>query len=181
MSERGFWGWGCPSYINYLLGMCPPNNYLARAGEDCPSDTFEGMYVVRTADKNPFALGKWTDLSQPIFKVPFRRRDPFLNMIDDHGKIDGQFNNLNSVRRQGLMLFKQLFGQLRNVTIDTIERKENGRQAFAASWRKEFYDSSGFPIKTTTRRPRTNSTTRKTGMTKKRIPEVLSLNGPANR
>lgn len=93
---KGFWGWACSSYINYLLGFCPPTNYQVLAGEHCKTDTRHGMYLINTDSQAPYAIGKWTDISQssPILKFnQQKRRDPFQEMIDNWGKLDSGFNN----------------------------------------------------------------------------------------
>ncbi|XP_067624824.1 lipase member H [Eurosta solidaginis] len=104
-SRKGFWGWACSSYISYLLGMCPPTNYLLEAGEDIKPNT-KGMFLVETNDTAPYALGKWTDL--PILGKPASKnapititapptvtfQDPLLRQIDKWNKLDMNFNNI---------------------------------------------------------------------------------------
>lgn len=97
-SFTGFWGWGCESYIYYLLGMCPPKNPLVIAGEDCRSDV-RGMFIITTNSISPFAQGKWNDLTAPLNAEPpqipqfLKKRDPFETAIDRWGKLEGGFNN----------------------------------------------------------------------------------------
>lgn len=97
-SFSGFWGWGCESYIYYLLGMCPPKNPLVIAGEDCRTDV-RGMFLISTNPVSPFAQGKWNDLTLPLNaeppKIPnfLKNRDPFETAIDKWGKLEGAFNN----------------------------------------------------------------------------------------
>lgn len=104
-SPKGFWGWACSSYIAFLLGMCPPTNYLLEAGDNVRPST-RGMFLVDTNDSSPYALGKWTDL--PTLGVKYHRRppqmlklppqsvDPLLQHIDEFGKLATNFNNLPS-------------------------------------------------------------------------------------
>lgn len=98
-SYKGFWGWQCSSYINYLLGLCPPTNYLVLAGEDCNPET-EGMYLIVTNSQSPFALGKWTDnndnklQNKPIITSPFTKINLSSKDIDQWGKLDSNFNNI---------------------------------------------------------------------------------------
>ncbi len=96
-SFRGFWGWPCGSYINYLLGFCPKSEQLFVAGEDCRSET-RGMYLVTTNSVSPFAIGRWTDLvgANTVTKLmAFTRADPLQQKIDPWGKVEGNFNNLD--------------------------------------------------------------------------------------
>ncbi|KAH8276694.1 hypothetical protein KR018_005119, partial [Drosophila ironensis] len=98
-SPKGFWGWACSGYISYLLGMCPPTNFLMEAGENIRPNT-RGMFFVNTNDSSPFALGKWTDLptlghlSPLIRRPPQKGVDPLLQHIDQFGKLAANFNNL---------------------------------------------------------------------------------------
>ncbi|XP_055594311.1 phospholipase A1 member A-like [Uranotaenia lowii] len=95
-SLTGFWGWKCTSYIYYLLGLCPHNQYQVVAGEDCTPGT-EGMFMITTNSDAPFAIGRWTDTLQkkgvPLHKFGIDR-DPFINDIDQWGKLDSNFNNI---------------------------------------------------------------------------------------
>ncbi|XP_059222111.1 pancreatic lipase-related protein 2 [Stomoxys calcitrans] len=107
-STKGFWGWACSSYMAYLLGMCPPTNYLLEAGENTKKTT-KGMFFVTTNEKSPYAQGKWTDLptlgvkkpiasqSPPSITImqPPQRGDPLLKNIDPWGKLDYNFNNFH--------------------------------------------------------------------------------------
>lgn len=96
-SFRGFWGWTCRSYINYLLGLCPKSDQLFVAGEDCLGVT-RGMFLVTTNSISPFAVGRWTDVigvTANISKSAFTTTEPLQRQIDPWGKIDGHFNNLD--------------------------------------------------------------------------------------
>uniref|UniRef100_A0A0A1XTJ9 Pancreatic lipase-related protein 2 n=1 Tax=Zeugodacus cucurbitae TaxID=28588 RepID=A0A0A1XTJ9_ZEUCU len=106
-SRKGFWGWACSSYISYLLGMCPPTNYLLEAGEDIKLST-KGMFLAETNDTAPYALGKWTDLptlgkQESVVKngkititlpQPSAFRDPLLQQIDQWNKLETNFNDI---------------------------------------------------------------------------------------
>ncbi|XP_037927406.1 pancreatic triacylglycerol lipase [Teleopsis dalmanni] len=111
-SRKGFWGWACSSYIAYILGMCPPTNFLVEAG-DSIRPTTRGMFFINTNDSSPFALGKWTDLPilgmkdsktsstistnrTPSITIPQPKQnsEPLLRQIDEWGKLDSNFNNL---------------------------------------------------------------------------------------
>lgn len=97
LSDRGFWGWPCNSYYSYLLGMCPRSNELHLAGEDCREST-KGMFLITTNSESPFASGQWT--LQPTSKYPSNsRRDPFLERIDEYGKLESAFNFANSYHK----------------------------------------------------------------------------------
>lgn len=95
----GFYGWPCGSYIMYLLRMCPPTtNNLFLAGEDIRSST-KGMHFLNTRPEAPFAMGRGGSSNrfrlQPTdFMTPAKRRDPLLEEIDQWGKLDGAFNNI---------------------------------------------------------------------------------------
>ncbi|XP_065095314.1 phospholipase A1 member A-like [Ochlerotatus camptorhynchus] len=94
-SLTGFWGWKCESYIYYLLGFCPHNNYQVMAGEDCVPGT-EGMFMITTNSDSPFAIGRWTDATG-LLKTNNKfalKRDPFTSDIDQWGKLEGNFNNV---------------------------------------------------------------------------------------
>lgn len=96
-SERGFWGWPCGSYYLYLLGRCPRSNELHLAGEDCRTTT-SGLFLITTNQESPFASGQWT--IQPSKNDPlYSRRDPFLERIDEYGKLDSAFNYIDSYRK----------------------------------------------------------------------------------
>lgn len=98
-STKGFWGWACSSYISYLLGFCPPTNYLVEAGENA-NPMYNGFYLITTSNSTPFALGKWTDLPDPTkatylqIERPVTRHSPLLKEIDEWGKLEGHFNNI---------------------------------------------------------------------------------------
>lgn len=98
-SYKGFWGWSCNSYISYLLGFCPKTTTnLVLAGEDCRTTT-RGMYFVKTRHEAPFSEGRANNnnrfrLYPNDFMIPAKRRDPLLEEIDQWGKLDGAFNNI---------------------------------------------------------------------------------------
>lgn len=74
--------------------MCPRSNELHLAGEDC-RETSKGMFLVTTNNEAPYASGQWT--IQPATKYPSNsRRDPFLEQIDEYGKLDSSFNFASS-------------------------------------------------------------------------------------
>lgn len=83
----------------YLLRMCPPSsNKLIVAGEDIRVAS-RGMHFLNTHPEAPFAMGRGTSnrfRQQPNdFMVPATRRDPLLEEIDQWGKLDGAFNNID--------------------------------------------------------------------------------------
>ncbi|XP_053667203.1 pancreatic triacylglycerol lipase-like [Anopheles marshallii] len=98
-SLTGFWGWSCQSYVYYLLGFCPQNNVQVVAGEDCPAGT-EGMFLISTNPASPFAIGRWSGFSLPqkkdsVLHKHGLNRDPFISDIDQWGKLDSSFNNVD--------------------------------------------------------------------------------------
>lgn len=102
-SYKGFWGWACSSYINYLLGLCPRTNYLVIAGEDCAPNT-RGMFLITTNGMAPFATGRWADAPLGVTKNglgdltgPVKHSgDPLLQHLDQWGKLEGAFNNVQN-------------------------------------------------------------------------------------
>lgn len=99
-STLGFWGWPCNSYIMYLIRMCPasPNN-LMLGGEDARPSS-RGMHFIKTREESPYALGR--DITRNTFRlnsndfmVPVKRRDPLTEELDQWGKLDGAFNNID--------------------------------------------------------------------------------------
>ncbi|XP_063697710.1 phospholipase A1 [Culicoides brevitarsis] len=134
-SFAGFWGWSCESYIYYLLGYCPPKNPLIMAGEDCRPDT-KGMFFITTNAANPFALGKWQDLSQdsqiPEIPKPLRNRNPFDLEIDQWGKLEYEFNDIPSSHFERDPLMDNWIKYIKpkpvkghNFTLDTMRKEEN--------------------------------------------------------
>lgn len=57
-SHTGFWGWQCPGFFRFLLGLCPPRYPAVIMGDSVPINS-RGFYLVTTAAEKPFALGKW--------------------------------------------------------------------------------------------------------------------------
>lgn len=53
-SKVGFWGWPCPGFLAYLLGLCPPRFPAVLAG-DRVNRTYRGFHLVRTKAASPFA------------------------------------------------------------------------------------------------------------------------------
>lgn len=80
-----------------MLGMCPRSNELHLAGEDC-RESSKGIFFITTNPEAPFASGQWT--IQPTSKYPPNsRRDPFLEKIDEYGKLDSTFNFANNYHK----------------------------------------------------------------------------------
>ncbi|KAF7271111.1 hypothetical protein GWI33_015973 [Rhynchophorus ferrugineus] len=57
-SDKGFWGWQCPSYQTYLFGGCPPNEVQVLLGESIDK-ALMGTYMVITSSAPPFAIGRF--------------------------------------------------------------------------------------------------------------------------
>ncbi|XP_014210159.1 phospholipase A1-like [Copidosoma floridanum] len=55
-TKTGFWGWPCPGFLSYLLGLCPPRFPAILAG-DTVDTSYRGFYLVRTRSTSPFAEG----------------------------------------------------------------------------------------------------------------------------
>lgn len=77
--------------------MCPRTNELHLAGEDCRFNA-KGMFLITTNNDSPFASGQWNvqPSSSSKYPTPNSRRDPFLEQIDEYGKLDSAFNYVNS-------------------------------------------------------------------------------------
>lgn len=138
-SNRGFYGWPCASYINYLLGFCPRTDKIeVLAGEDCSTSTV-GMFMITTNSESPYATGQWTDAAaaaaaaatKTTGSASFRSpaADPFQQQIDQWGKLDGTFNNIdNTNKRFGSSRFdaitplydQHMINHLESTTIDDL-------------------------------------------------------------
>ncbi|KAJ8669677.1 hypothetical protein QAD02_000936 [Eretmocerus hayati] len=67
-SDIGFWGWPCPGFIAYLLGLCPPRFPAVKAGE--PADgQYKGFFIVKTKSSKPFAEGPFQVQPQFVLSV----------------------------------------------------------------------------------------------------------------
>lgn len=55
-SKIGFWGWPCPGFVAYLLGLCPPRFPAVLAGDDVDTK-YRGFFLVKTKSATPFAEG----------------------------------------------------------------------------------------------------------------------------
>lgn len=55
-SKVGFWGWPCPNFFTYLLGLCPPRFPAVLAGENVHQYN-RGFHLLRTNSQSPFAQG----------------------------------------------------------------------------------------------------------------------------
>lgn len=128
-SERGFWGWSCASYINYLLGFCPRNGNIHQAGEDCRPNT-NGMYLITTNSASPFAAGQWQTITTSGNKNTDNhyRRDPSHEEINGWQKLEGEFNNRGFHKKfdQQSTDWNQLH-QIENelINLDKIQQKVN--------------------------------------------------------
>ncbi|XP_023288828.1 lipase member H-A-like [Orussus abietinus] len=61
-SDLGFWGWPCPGFLAYLLGLCPPRFPAVLAG-DRVNRNYRGFHLVKTKGHPPYAEGIFdTDL-----------------------------------------------------------------------------------------------------------------------
>ncbi|XP_015596730.1 lipase member H-A-like [Cephus cinctus] len=58
-TKIGFWGWPCPGFFAYLLGLCPPRFPAVQAG-DLVDQRYRGFHLVKTRGQSPFALGIFT-------------------------------------------------------------------------------------------------------------------------
>lgn len=80
-----------------MLGLCPRSSELHLAGEDV-RESSKGMYLITTNTEPPYASGQWS-LPPSNKYPPNSRRDPFLEQIDEYGKLEGEFNFANSYHR----------------------------------------------------------------------------------
>ncbi|OXU27375.1 hypothetical protein TSAR_013817 [Trichomalopsis sarcophagae] len=67
-SQLGFWGWPCPGFLAYLLGLCPPRFPAILAGEPV-NRNYRGFFLVKTKAKSPFAEGIFTVEPMPGMKT----------------------------------------------------------------------------------------------------------------
>ncbi|XP_012233699.1 uncharacterized protein [Linepithema humile] len=58
-SKIGFWGWPCPGFVAYLLGLCPPRFPAVLMGEDV-NRRYRGFYLAKTKAQSPYAEGMFT-------------------------------------------------------------------------------------------------------------------------
>ncbi|KAG5344875.1 PLA1A Phospholipase, partial [Acromyrmex heyeri] len=58
-SKVGFWGWPCPGFVAYLLGLCPPRFPAVLMGEDV-NRKYRGFHLVKTKAHSPYAEGMFT-------------------------------------------------------------------------------------------------------------------------
>ncbi|XP_031841941.2 uncharacterized protein LOC116431104 [Nomia melanderi] len=58
-SKVGFWGWQCPGFTYYLLGLCPPR-YPAILVGDKVDHTARGFILVKTNAESPYAMGNFS-------------------------------------------------------------------------------------------------------------------------
>lgn len=167
-SDRGFWGWPCNSYISYLLGQCPRSNELHLGGEDC-RESSKGMFLITTNTESPFASGQWT--IQPASKYPSNsRRDPFLERIDEYGKLESAFNFANSYNKLSthspppsssstinIFSYEPLTNQINQAEHETPMINGNGNNIVADKSRFDLYDDDDLlKLSSTTERWRQN-------------------------
>ncbi|XP_018564368.1 uncharacterized protein LOC108905824 [Anoplophora glabripennis] len=77
-TEKGFFGWPCPSYLQYLLGRCPPKDPQIMIGEFI-SPHARGVYLVITESVSPYAVGKYDGPAIEILLKSDRDRSKILN------------------------------------------------------------------------------------------------------
>lgn len=71
-TQKGFYGWPCPSYASYVLGRCPPKEPQIIMGEHV-SKAAEGIYLVITDSVAPYAVGKFTGSLIEIFLTKMKK------------------------------------------------------------------------------------------------------------
>jgi pancreatic lipase-related protein 2 len=117
-TQKGFWGWPCPSYTEYLLGRCPPKEPQIIMGEHV-NKTSSGVHLVITDSVSPFAVGKFTGPAIEIFVKSERHRADILakykkeimSFIDEDDVIDSLYQHSqlnNKVRKR--KIYKNLLG-----------------------------------------------------------------------
>ncbi|XP_014473566.1 PREDICTED: uncharacterized protein LOC106743854 [Dinoponera quadriceps] len=65
-SNIGFWGWPCPGFVAYLLGLCPARFPAVLMGENV-NRTCQGFHLVKTKAQSPYAEGKFTVDQQDLY------------------------------------------------------------------------------------------------------------------
>ncbi|KAG5898207.1 hypothetical protein JTB14_005587 [Gonioctena quinquepunctata] len=105
-TDKGFWGWPCPSYFQYLLGRCPPLEPQIIMG-DLVKRSATGVHLVITESVSPYAVGKYEGPSIEIYlksdshriDILQKYRDEVLEFIDEDDLLEslggGQMNSEN--------------------------------------------------------------------------------------
>ncbi|CAH1170534.1 unnamed protein product, partial [Phaedon cochleariae] len=65
-TEKGFWGWACPSFWQFVTGGCPPHEPQILMG-DRVDPTASGMYLVITESVPPYAVGRYEGSNVEIY------------------------------------------------------------------------------------------------------------------
>lgn len=65
-TKIGFWGWPCPGFLAYLVGLCAPRFPAILAGDPVDKN-YRGYFLVKTKAESPFAEGLFT--VEPIFTL----------------------------------------------------------------------------------------------------------------
>nr|XP_023024633.1 inactive pancreatic lipase-related protein 1-like [Leptinotarsa decemlineata] len=98
-TDKGFWGWPCPSYFDYLLGRCPPHDPQIIMG-DLVKRSSTGVHLVITESVSPYAVGKYDGPSIEIYlKSNLYRKDilkkyrrELLEFIDEDDLVESLGN-----------------------------------------------------------------------------------------
>ncbi|RZC34100.1 uncharacterized protein BDFB_009704, partial [Asbolus verrucosus] len=81
-TQKGFWGWPCPSYTDYLLGRCPPKEPQIIMGEHI-NKTASGVHLVITDSVSPFAVGKFTG---PAIEILIKSEQNRIDLLSKYKK-----------------------------------------------------------------------------------------------
>ncbi|XP_072380345.1 uncharacterized protein [Diabrotica undecimpunctata] len=82
-TKKGFFGWPCSSYFDYLMGRCPPVDPQILMGEYVKISAL-GVHLVITESVSPFAVGKYDGPSVEILKNYETQRLQVLNKYKDY-------------------------------------------------------------------------------------------------
>ncbi|KAJ8966503.1 hypothetical protein NQ317_019648 [Molorchus minor] len=79
-TAKGFWGWPCPAFFQYLLGRCPIHDPQIIMGEYI-NKAANGVYLVITESVAPYAVGKYDGPDIEIFLKADKNR---LDLLRDY-------------------------------------------------------------------------------------------------
>ncbi|KAJ8935334.1 hypothetical protein NQ318_016627 [Aromia moschata] len=95
-TPKGFWGWPCPSFVQYLMGNCPPRDPQIIMGEHI-SRAARGVYLVITESVAPYAIGKYDG---PEIEILLKSEKDRTDIIDKYKKQVIQYLDEDSLVEQ---------------------------------------------------------------------------------
>ncbi|XP_057670438.1 lipase member H-A-like [Diorhabda carinulata] len=124
---KGFYGWPCPSYFDYLLGRCLPKDPQILIGEYIAKGV-QGVYLVITESVSPFAVGKYEGPSVEILKQFEAHRmailDKYKNIVigyvDEDDLLDQLYNQRNIKSKISNKLFEVVLDREENADLISV-------------------------------------------------------------